>query len=510
VGASSSGGPPRAAAARRAPWVAQSLAPSLAARRAPWAPWVALALAGLAGARDAGASGFYLTERGVRSLGRGGAFVAGVDDAHGVWFNPAGLAHAGRSFLADATYLGFSATYTRRSLAMGMPVDGYAPVRASVSPLAIPTLAVTHDFGLRRANFALAVFAPNAVIPSYPETLAPSDPAGRLNAPAPQRYSIYSMSGSALAMAGVYASFKPSEAVAIGAGVVALAGTFVSRLALTGCPATVTCQPEDPQWDAESFVQAFPIFAPSGTLGVQLAPAPWLRIGISGQLPFWVDAPAKLQVRLPAHPFYTNDPPTRVEGSDASLRFMLAPIVRAGVEVRPTVRDRVEAAFVWEGWDVHDAILLQPSGGGIRLRNVRGVGTYEIGPQVIARGWQSAISARLGYERAQPLGGGWTLTPRAGASVDTSATPEAYTSLLTLDALKVIGTVGAGLGRDRWRLDASFAYAYSPPVIVDPAVARIPQVAPFRQSTEAPRTYVNGGRYETSTFVLGLGAHYRW
>ena len=286
-------------------------------------------------------------------------------------------------------------------------------------------------------------------------------------------------------MAGAYASFRPSEAFASGAGVVALAGTFVSRLALTGCPATVTCQPEDPQWDAESFVQAFPIFAPSGTLGVQFAPAPWLRIGVSGQLPFWVDAPAKLQVRLPAHPFYTNDPPTRVEGSDASLRFMLAPIVRAGVEVRPTPRDRVEAAFVWEGWDVHDAILLNPTGSGIRLRNVRGVGTYEIGPQVIARGWQSAVSARLGYEREQALPGRWTLTPRAGVSVDTSATPEAYTSVLTLDALKVIAAVGVGLGRDRWRFHGSFAHAYSPPVILDPAGAGIPHGSAVPRSPPA-------------------------
>lgn len=477
----------------------------------------ALACAHVFNSSDLHASGFFLTERGVRSLGRGGAFVAGADDAHSVWFNPAGLANAGRSFLVDASYIGFNATYTRQSSvmdSMGTPQTiNYQPVQSSAAPLAIPTLAVSHNFGLQRANFAFALFAPNAVIPTYPDTLAPSDPNGRFTAPAPQRYTLYSLNGSLLAMAGLYASYKPSEVISIGAGILALTGTFVSRVALTGCPATITCQPEDPAWDAEAQIEAGPIFSPTGALGVQIAPAPWLRIGISGQLPMWVDAPAKLRVRLPASPFYTSsDPnnPTRTEGDSANVSFVLAPVVRAGVEVRPTQRDRVEAAFTWEAWDVHDAINLKPTGTGIHIVNTRGVGTYDIGPQTIVRNWQSAFSVRLGYERFQELPNGWKLVPRAGFSFDTSASPDAYTSVMTLDAMKLIGTLGAGFGRGGWRIDASFAYAYSPTVNVDPTQARIPQIAPFRQGQSAPRVYVNGGRYDMSTFVLGLGFNYQW
>lgn len=465
----------------------------------------------------ADASGFFITERGVRTLGRAGAFVAGADDAHSVWFNPAGLASAGRSVLVDASYIGFSATYTRQSSvmdSMGMPqtID-YLPVRSSTAPLAIPTLAVSHDFGVQKANFALALFAPNAVIPTYPDTLAPDDPQGRFTAPAPQRYSLYSLNGSLLVMAGMYASYKPSEVIAIGAGILALTGTFVSRVALTGCPATITCQPEDPQWDAEAQIEAGPIFSPTGALGVQIVPAPWFRIGIAGQLPIWVHAPAKLRVRLPAHPFYTSsDPsnPTRVEGDSADVSFVLAPIVRAGIELRPSQRDRIEAALTWEAWNVHDVISLVPTGMGIHIVNTRGVGTYDIGPQTIVRNWESAFSIRLGYERFQELAHGWKLVPRAGFSFDTSASPDAFTSVLTLDAMKFITTLGAGLGRGGWRIDASFAYAYSPTVYVDPTQARIPQIAPFRQSPSAPRVFVNGGRYDMSTFVLGLGFNYQW
>src|SRR5262245_59449459 len=53
---------------------------------------------------DAYASGFYFTDRGVRPLGRGGAHVAGADDFGAIWYNPAGLADAGTSILADFSW----------------------------------------------------------------------------------------------------------------------------------------------------------------------------------------------------------------------------------------------------------------------------------------------------------------------------------------------------------------------------------------------------------------------
>ena len=56
---------------------------------------VAIALASLATiARDAGAAGLYFSDRGVRPLGRGGAFVAGADDLGAIWYNPAGIVDA--------------------------------------------------------------------------------------------------------------------------------------------------------------------------------------------------------------------------------------------------------------------------------------------------------------------------------------------------------------------------------------------------------------------------------
>ena len=59
------------------------------------------------------AGGLYLSDRGVRPLGRGGAFVAGADDLGAIWYNPAGLADAGTSILVDFSWINFSAEWTR-------------------------------------------------------------------------------------------------------------------------------------------------------------------------------------------------------------------------------------------------------------------------------------------------------------------------------------------------------------------------------------------------------------
>ena len=64
---------------------------------------------------DVHAAGLFTADRGVRPLGRGGAFVAGADDLGAMWYNPAGLADAGSSVLVDFAWLNFSSEYRRKT-----------------------------------------------------------------------------------------------------------------------------------------------------------------------------------------------------------------------------------------------------------------------------------------------------------------------------------------------------------------------------------------------------------
>src|SRR5579871_5901260 len=66
-------------------------------------------------ATSADAAGLFTADRGVKPLGRGGAWVAGADDIGAIWYNPAGLADAGTSILADFAWLNFTADYKRRT-----------------------------------------------------------------------------------------------------------------------------------------------------------------------------------------------------------------------------------------------------------------------------------------------------------------------------------------------------------------------------------------------------------
>lgn len=441
------------------------------------------------------AGGFYLTDRGVRPLGRGGAFVAGADDQHAVWYNPAGLIGAGNGLLLDAAFVNFNNTYTRSALPdRTMAPVGFAPVQGEGAPLPIPTLVVSHNFGLRNFMFAAGAYAPYAAITSYEDT--PSSP---------QRYNLVTLDGSLLVVAGVWAAWRPHPMINIGAGFSALTGSFAARHALSACPATLTCAPEDPQWDAMAAINVGPIFAPTGNFGVQFTPHRMITIGASYQLPFDVDAPAKLSVRLPPASFYEG---AQVRGDSATVRFQLAPIARVGVEFRPLPTTRVELAGVWEGWSVHERIDILPDN--IALTNVRGVGTYQVGPLAENRQFQDTWSVRLGAEHMTDLGRGFRLQARAGLSYETSATANRYTNALTLDSDKFVGSLGASLYYGRFRFDAVFAYMFASSVVVDPRDAALYPIEPFRSNGQGPRIAINGGTYDFSVNVVGLGARYQF
>lgn len=460
---------------------------------------LALALAMAPSAAEAG--GFFLLDRGVRPLGRGGAFVAGADDGHAVWYNPAGLTEAGNGLLLDASLVLFSNTYTRtaRPQANG-PVVSFASTDGSGAPLPIPTVVFTHDFGLRNFRFAAGLFAPYAALPTYDNSRT-----------APQRYSLITLDGSLLAEAGIWVAWRPHPVVSIGAGFQMLAGSFVSQLAFSACPATVICAPEDPDWDSNAQLAVGTILAPTGNFGVRINPHRMISIGASFNLPIGVDSDATLKVRLPSAPYFDG---ASIQGNAARVSFTLAPIARVGVEVRPTPQTRIELAGVWEGWSVHDAIHLAPQG--IRITNVRGVGTYDIGNVELQRNFNDVWSVRLGAEQTLSLGEE-RLTLRAGFSYETSATAPQYTSVLTFDADKSTLSLGASWTHGRLRVDAMYAHTFWGPVettpcAYDPAAPARCQglypTAPFRTGPNAPRYTVNGGSYDPSLNAFGLGAQY--
>lgn len=473
-------------------------------------PGWALFLFATVASSTASAGGLYFTDRGVRPLGRGGAFIAGADDAGAVAYNPAGLAFAGNQFLLDASWLQYSATYQRKALLRqvdpntGEPTgqvweQTFAAVEGTTPVLPIPTIAYTNNLGKREFNFALAVWAPYSAITSFPERVR--------GQPAPQRYSIISLDGSALAIPGVYASWhRPGSKVALGAGVEMLTGFFQTSVVFSACvPERFICAPEQPEYDAFAQLRVGPIFAPSGVLGAIFLPTDTLRLGVSFHLPFWIDSPATESVRLPGAPVFDN---ARVAGDSANVSFKLPWTLRAGIEFRPVEDLRIEAGGGMEAWSMHDEIKVESKD--IALENVAGFpARYTIAPVTLDRGFQDSYSARLGGELGFDVGS-YRLAARSGVMWERSAIPKEYLSAATIDLDKVVVSVGGSLYIGKWRFDGVFARVIASDQEVGVGEQRVRQLNPVLSNPPQYPNYINAGTYSASANVLGLGLVYQF
>ncbi len=448
----------------------------------------------------ANAAGLYFSDRGVRPMGRGGAFVAGADDLHSIWYNPAGLADAGTGTLFDASWLRFSVNYTRELRVRDgdgniaqfsqSTINGHSPF------LPIPTMAASYNFGKNKEwTVAGGLIAPYVALASFDATVN--------GQPSPGRYSVGSFEGL-LGIPGVWVAYKAHEKLRFGAGVMALAGYFRADGTFTASPEDrLIGAPEQPEYDGAARVFAGPFFAPTANAGVTYVPSKVVRVGVSTQLPIWLNTPATLKLRLPTASIFDN---AKQVGQDASFRFQFPAILRLGVELRPSSEVRFEIAYVREFWSIHKTIEVQQH---VSLKGVVGLPSDAKLPSLsIAREFQDAQSFRAGGEvRTKILG--YETDLRAGISYEESAVPRAYLSLQALDFEKVTVSLGGTLHIGKhWALDAVYAHLFASSVYVDPATAKVPRINPLRGNADFEP--VNGGKYEPTADLFGLGVRYKF
>jgi long-chain fatty acid transport protein len=437
-------------------------------------------------------------------MGRGGAFVAGADDLGATWYNPAGLADAGTSVLVDFAYLDFSVDYTRQLLIQnpdGTLQKTTSPtVQGSTPFLPLPTIAGSYAFGSQRQwTFAAGVLAPYVALTSFPDTVD--------GQPSPARYAMGSFAGSLMAIPGVWLAWKPIPQIRIGAGFLALAGSFQTTVTFNASPPNrLLGPPEDPEYDAAAQLSAGPIFAPTANGGITIVPAEEVRFGVSGQGPMVVDAPARLVMRLPSAPIFQG---ASQDGTNAHIHFVLPAIVRAGIEVRPVRGLRIEAAYVRELWAEQQSIDVTIKN--VNLDNVGGgalPSKVPIPNIVFPRGFQDSNSYRLGAEYHNHVDH-YPFDVRAGVSYETSAVPTDYVSISSLDFNKVTPTVGASLYvTPEWRLDAMYAHVFAASTYVDPNEAKIPRINPIAGNPSFEP--VNGGTYTATAELFGVGLNYKF
>ena len=448
------------------------------------------------------AAGLYFSERGVRPMGRAGAFVAGADDLGALWYNPAGLADTGGTMMLDLGWLDFRNTYTRElqvATPEGALLTSKSPtVEGSAPFLPIPTVAgALYLDKAKKWTLAGGSFGPYVALASY-KPLESGEPS-------PARYTLGSFMGSALAISGAWVSYKPNDQWRFGAGAMALIGWFQTTITFTtSLQDRLVGAPEQPEYDADSQIRVGPMLAPALSAGVIYEPKPWVRFGLSGQTTMTVNSDATIKVRMPSSQLFHA---AQITGEKANVRFKMPPIARAGIEVRPRKDLRVELAYVREFWSVHDEMIAIPEN--IRIEGIDGAPRSLSLPQInVPRNFRDASSVRFGGEYATTFGP-YPLQLRGGVMWEESAIPPEYLSLSSLDFEKIVLSAGASIEvNDKWRFDLCVTKSFAETVHVDPASAKIPRINPITGNAQLEP--INGGTYTATAELFGAGVIYKY
>ncbi len=469
------------------------------------------------------AGGLYLTDRGSRQLGRGGAFVAGTDDGQSLWYNPAGLAYTGRKQLhVDGTLSFFRGSFQR---ATRDDVNGQPPkVSAEAAKLPIPLFAYSDSLGIPDFSFGAAIMAPNAVMMSWPENLGVG--ADGMSIPAPTRHSLISMQGSAIANLAIGAAWHGIEGLSLGAGVHAIASRFRAALYLSACDYGVLCkQPENPDWEAPATFDLERSLTATGILGAIYR---WdmFKFGASLMLPYTIQGEAKLTTQLPNAPLFgpsdcgdlkareSRPDCAKMRGDRADVELDFPLVARLGAEIQPIQALRVEVGVVYEGWSRQKELRVKPKN--ISIVDALALDEYQVGPIAVKRGLQDVYSLRLGGEFAPTAS--LPLVVRTGLIVENSGIPDRTLTPLTLDSKKLLVGIGASCElMDGMWVDLMYAHMFMANRTVStsavyPQNPLRPPPPPARPNDPQPQLAqpepIGNGAYAMEADLMGVGL--RW
>jgi long-chain fatty acid transport protein len=485
----------------------------------------ALFILSLVGPAQAG--GMFVSPHGARPLGRGGAFVAGADDLNAIYYNPAGVALAttvgdpwlgagagGWSVLFDLGFVLQNVTYTRNENGIIRPsVSGDGGLIGGV-PLSIPQLAFARrlqPFSWGSLTLGFGLWIPYTGLLRYPEpSYASEEDLQRVPDVAPQRYALLGLHEGSLSRSTVLAVLNPvasfsllSDRLQLGIGPQLMVVYFRSRLMLNGCP-QVMCRPEQPDYDTLVVAQAFAV-TPAFNLGAIYRALPWLRLGAAFQFPFLIrSSKGTVDTLLGTNEIFNG---ATVNGREASLALNLPPMLRVGAELAPIAdRLRVEVAYTVEFWSVQDQVRFTPNG--ITIENLKGIGSYPLGPVALRRDMQTTHAIHIGGEAKL-----WKyLGARLGGMFESSGVPDATITVLTPDSHKGLLSLGVFLPKVHflsadWRIDFSYGHIFQADRVVDPAASQIYPSNPLRPDASYPPG-VGGsaaGTYAVSYDLITLG-----
>lgn len=399
------------------------------------------------------AGGLEMPDQGAEAVGRGGAFTAKADNPTAVHYNVAGLAqqrgtrvYLGTNASTNSTVFRREGTYADSPNNAATPWGGrpYPAVDNQGGFKYFPFVAITSDFGLKSAAFALAVHTPpmsNYAGRTYPIAVG--------GMPSPARYDQVGGTDSALVFYTGAAGFRLGSAVDIGVAVSAVSSRIetrsVSYLDIQGSCSNTEFQPCDGR--AEGEVRGW---TATGAIGMLARLGDGYTLGTHIRGPVMIDASGESASTSP-----------RAIGGAAqaakgfSLRTSLPVIARAGLRksfpgARGEVAD-IEFDATYERWaDAQDP--------GPRAK-FELLATTPNAQLTLQHNYRDTFSLRLGGAYNVPVGSSW-LSFRGGAFYDSTATPSAWTRLDADTLAKIASTFGLGAKLGSFKLDLAYAAVF--------------------------------------------------
>src|SRR5690554_1426817 len=436
-------------------------------------------------AAPAEAAGFYLPGRGVRPLGRAGAFVAsGHGNLNSLWYNPANLTLTdGMQLTVDVGLIDLSADFARapRTDEYGEEFS-YGKVSNESWPQASPQVLVGGPTGVEGLSWAAGFYVPYMSGVTYPENGL-------------QRYTMVSNTGSLLAFFHAALAYEVGDAFRIGAGVQNAIASF-RLVSVTSGYTGLHGRPEDRDLDILSKVEMSDYFIPTGNLGLWVKLGQSVEAAMSVQGPVTVDdADAQLTVRMPTSPEFDN---ARLTSNSIRAEMKIPAVLRVGFRFVTEPLD-VELAAVWEGWSRFDEIGASPND--VAVDGVSGIGSIPVGPLSIPQNGRDTYSLRLGGDyRLNP-----ELALHAGLGFETGAIPDEYYSIFLPESDKYSLAAGLTWAFSEWELDFGVAYYhYADKRITN---SKVRQINPT-DTDQKLATIVGNGEYSARYLVVGLGVNY--
>ncbi|MDB4988973.1 MAG: rane protein in aromatic hydrocarbon degradation [Myxococcaceae bacterium] len=472
---------------------------------------ILLACAGLCAAmgaapRLAHAGGLYLMPLGAEPAARGGARVAGANDPHALWYNPAGLAYSGRQLVVD---LGLP--LARASFTQYMP-DGTssATARAHANVVPIPTIAYSDDFGLRRWGFGIGIVVPPAYSLNWPSQVD--------GQPSPQRYSILNANGSAIASLSLAAAYRPIDRLSLGASLYITAARIGGEVAVSACDYAFCSQPEGREWEGRTKFLLGPVITATAVFGVRYD-FDRFRIGGSVQVRTKIGGNAQFDVRLPDNAIFDGVSLHNQHGGDelrAKMSFDLPTIIRLGIEGDLDKNTKIELGGTWENWAVQRNITVRPIH--VTAQDVPGVGNVQAQPVSLGTNQRATWAMNLGgtHELTRFTKNKRGLFAHGGFMYESSSFAPRDLSATSIDTNKVMLACGGSVELMKGLLlDVSYGHIFMVNHAVHDSRVLLPAAIRPLPVDQDPATYAAGdrpaignGRYAIEADFVAIGM--RW